>query len=206
MIIDKYFNTLTALQKSQFEALIPLYKSWNEKINIVSRKDIENLYTHHILHSLAIAKVIDFVSGTVILDVGTGGGFPGIPLAIMYPYCTFYLADSIGKKIVVVKSVAEQLGLQNVRAEQIRAEQLTEKYHFVVTRGVASLKELIKWTGKNIIKKSDNTLAGGLLALKGGDSLIQEIGELHLHVKSTLISDFFEEEYFVEKKVVYVKV
>lgn len=204
-LIKKYFPSLSQEQLSMFEKLQPLYQEWNDKINVVSRKDIENLMVNHVLHSLAIAKVVWFKPGTNILDLGTGGGFPGIPLAILFPEVNFHLVDSIGKKIKVVNEVKEALQLQNVKAEQQRVEMLQDKYDFVVTRGVTTLAELLKWNKKNIAKTSNHEITNGLLALKGGASLIEEIGQLHTHVKTWLISDFFKEDFFKEKKVVYVK-
>ncbi len=204
-LIAKYFPNLSAVQKSQFEQLMDLYSEWNEKINVVSRKDIENLYTNHVLHSLGITKIIQFKPQANILDVGTGGGFPGIPLAILFPETNFHLVDSIGKKIKVVNEVAHEIKLKNVVAEQLRVEELDAKYDFVVSRGVTSLKEIIGWNLKNIKKQSVHEMPNGLICLKGGDRLIEEIGEIHLPVKSWLLSDFFHEEFFLEKKVVYVK-
>lgn len=204
-IIKKYFPSISQEQITRFEKLQPLYEEWNEKINVVSRKDIENLMVNHVLHSLAIAKVIWFKAGTKILDVGTGGGFPGIPLAVLFPEVNFHLVDSIGKKIKVVNEVKDELGLQNVLAEQQRVEMLQDKYDFVITRGVTNLAELLKWNKKNISKTSFNEFPNGLLALKGGASLIEEIGQINTHVKTWLISDFFKEDFFKEKKVVYVK-
>lgn len=201
-----YFPDLTTTQISQFEALGALYKDWNEKINIISRKDIDNLYTNHIQHSLAIAKVIEFKPNTHILDVGTGGGFPGIPLAILFPEVQFHLVDSIAKKIKVVSEVATAIKLQNVKAEQQRVEELDSVYDFVVSRGVTSLKELNGWTKKRISKVSFNSLKNGIIALKGGDSLINETTEIGKNlVKTWLISGFFQEEFFETKKVVYLK-
>lgn len=199
-----YFPELTSRQQDQFRQLLPLYKEWNEKINVISRKDIDNLYVNHVLHSLAIAKVITFHKGARILDVGTGGGFPGIPLAILFPETNFHLVDSIGKKITVVKAVAEATGLENVKAEQARAEMLKGEYDFVVSRAVAKLNELYKWTHKLIRKKSDHPLANGILCLKGGD-LVEELAEVSRPLRLFPLPDFFEEVYFETKVVVYVE-
>jgi len=204
-LIAKYFPNLSAEQRKQLAQLMDLYSEWNEKINVVSRKDIENLYINHVLHSMGISKIIQFKPQANILDVGTGGGFPGIPLAILFPQTQFHLVDSIGKKIKVVNEVAHGIKLKNVVAEQLRVEELDTKYDFVVSRGVTSLKEIIGWNLKNIKKQSQHEMENGLICLKGGDRLIEEIGEINLPVKSWLLSDFFQEEFFAEKKVVYVK-
>lgn len=203
MIIQKYFPEITPLQLSQFEQLIPLYTEWNNKINVISRKDIENLKVNHILHSLAIAKVITFKPGTKIMDVGTGGGFPGIPLAILFPECKFHLIDSIGKKITVVEAVAEGIGLQNVTAEKIRAEDVDGKFNFIVSRAVTNIPEFYSWVKYKILPKNQNTLKNGIIYLKGGD-LKDELAAFEK--KSTIfnISDFFEEEFFETKKVIHI--
>lgn len=200
-IIEKYFPELTAYQRKQFALLGDLYTEWNERINVISRKDIDHLYERHVLHALSIAKVIQFKKETSILDVGTGGGFPGIPLAIMFPDAYFHLVDSIAKKITVVDAIAEELGLDNVKAEQMRAEQSKFKYDFVVTRAVAQTPKLVGWIKKKVTNKSRNALPNGLLALKGG-SLAEELGPYKATIHS--ISNFFEEEYFETKKVVYL--
>lgn len=206
-IITNYFPALSDTQIKQFASLGELYAEWNEKINVISRKDIENLYINHILHALAISKVQPFKPESHILDVGTGGGFPGIPLAILYPEVRFHLVDSIAKKITVVKEVSAAIGLHNVLAEQERVENLDAKYDFVVTRGVTSLQNLYNWTKNSFKKASVHDLSNGILALKGGDSLIEEITEMNKHhVKTWLISEFFKEEFFETKKVVYLKV
>ena len=202
-IIFKYFTALTDTQKEQVNKLYSLYSEWNEKINVISRKDIENLYVNHVLHSLAIAKVVNFKPGTSILDVGTGGGFPGIPLAILFPETQFHLVDSIGKKITVVKNVAEGLGLKNVRAEQIRAEQIKGEYDFIVSRAVARLKEFYGWINKKVKKDSKHTLFNGILYLKGGD-LDEELAEMKRPHQIFNLSDYFKEEFFETKKIVYV--
>lgn len=203
-MIPTYFPDLTPRQQDQFRQLLELYKEWNEKINVVSRKDIDNLYVNHVLHSLGIAKVITFRKGARILDVGTGGGFPGIPLAILFPDTHFHLVDSIGKKITVVKAVAEAVGLENVKAEQVRAEALTGEYDFVVSRAVTRLKQLYDWTFKRISKRSEHSLPNGILCLKGGD-LVEELAEVGRPIRIFPLPDFFEEEYFETKVVVYVE-
>ncbi len=202
-IILQYFPDLTARQKQQYELLYEEYGEWNEKINVVSRKDFNLFYERHVLHSMAIAKIADLEDGTRILDVGTGGGFPGIPLAIFYPNCTFHLVDSIGKKIKVVKEVVAALGLENVTAEQARMEQVSGKYDLIVTRAVAPLAKLKHWLqGK--IKKRSNQSVSGLICLKGGD-LTEEIVESRLKVKLHNISDHFKEDFFETKKVLWIK-
>jgi 16S rRNA (guanine527-N7)-methyltransferase len=202
-VIFRYFPNLSLNQIRRFEALGELYAEWNEKINVVSRKDIEHLYVRHVLHSLAIARVVEFKPGACVLDVGTGGGFPGIPLAILFPETDFHLVDSIGKKITVVRNVAEALGLDNVRAEQKRAEQLKQTYDFVVTRAVARLATLHGWIHNKVKAQSEHTLYNGLLALKGGD-LEEELEEARLNYASYNISDYFDDEFFETKKVIYV--
>lgn len=184
--------------------MLPLYKEWNEKINVVSRKDIDHLYVNHVLHSLAIAKVITFRKDARVLDVGTGGGFPGIPLAILFPETNFHLVDSIGKKITVVKAVAEGLALTNVKAEQARAETLKGEYDFVISRAVTRLSELYRWTHKLIRKRSDHPLPNGILCLKGGD-LTEELAEVGRPIRIFPLKEFFKEEYFETKVVVYVE-
>ncbi len=205
-LILKYFPNLTEYQINMFELLGNLYTDWNEKINVISRKDIDNLYINHILHSLAISKIQPFLPNTNILDVGTGGGFPGVPLAILFPEVRFHLVDSIAKKITVVQEIVKAIGLQNVIAQQERVENLEGKYDFVVTRGVTTLKNLHHWTKNSISKKSVHAIPNGILALKGGDLLIEEITEMaHFPIKTWLISDFFNEDFFITKKVVYLK-
>lgn len=204
-IIAHYFPDLTERQRKQLDQLYALYEEWNEKINVISRKDIENLYVNHVLHSLGIAKVISFRPGTDILDVGTGGGFPGIPLAILFPDVNFHLVDSIGKKITVVKEVSGAIGLKNVKAEQIRAEQLKGEYDFVVSRAVTRLKEFYGWIHKRIKKKSQHELANGILYLKGGD-LEEELAEIKKPYQLYNLSDYFTDEFFLTKKVVHVPI
>ena len=204
-IILHYFPSLSAKQQEQFNMLGSLYKEWNEKINVISRKDIENLYINHVLHSLGIAKVISFVPGTSILDVGTGGGFPGIPLAILFPDVKFHLVDSIGKKITVVQEISAALGLQNVAASKARAEELDESFDFVVSRAVTSLSEFHGWVSRKIKPGGKNVLRNGILYLKGGD-LSQEIKELGKQALIFNLNTYFKEEFFETKKVVYVSI
>lgn len=204
-IIFNYFPQLTDQQKNQFTQLGDLYREWNEKINVISRKDVENLYVNHILHSLGIAKAISFKSGTSILDVGTGGGFPGIPLAILFPEVNFHLVDSIGKKITVVNAVADAIGLKNVRAEQVRAEQLKATYDFVVSRAVTRMKEFYGWVNNKIKSESVHTLDNGILYLKGGD-LEEEMNELKKRYSQYDLTEFFKEDFFETKKVIYLPV
>ncbi|GAL84086.1 16S rRNA m(7)g-527 methyltransferase [Sporocytophaga myxococcoides] len=201
-LIKKYFPELSSDQITKFEKLEDLYKEWNQKINVISRKDIDLLYERHILHSLAIAKVIQFKPQTTVLDIGTGGGFPGIPLAIYFPETDFLLVDSIGKKIKVVEEVSSGVGLHNLKARQARAEQIPEKFDFVVSRAVTTLDEIGKWAKGKYLKGGFNDLDNGLLYLKGGD-LTEELKNIKsFRVRD--ISEFFEEEFFETKKVVYV--
>lgn len=203
VIIFNYFPSLSDKQKDQINQLGILYKDWNDKINVVSRKDIENIYINHVLHSLGIAKVMSFNPRAEVLDVGTGGGFPGIPLAILFPETRFHLVDSIGKKITVVTEVAKALGLKNVKAEQIRAEQIKGKYDFVVSRAVTRMKEFYGWVNNKIKDDSTHTLDNGILYLKGGD-LDEEMNELKCPYSIYNLSDYFKEEFFETKRVVYV--
>ena len=202
-IILKYFPQLTEEQQRQFDALDALYREWNAKINVISRKDIDNLYEHHILHSLAIAKVINFRPGTEILDFGTGGGFPGIPLAILFPECKFKLIDGTGKKIRVAQEVAKAIGLKNCQPEHLRGEDEKGKYDFVVSRAVMPLSDLVKIVRKNIAKTQQNALPNGVICLKGGD-LQAELRPFYKIVETTNISTFFKEEWFKEKHVIYL--
>jgi 16S rRNA (guanine527-N7)-methyltransferase len=204
-LISHYFPQLTERQKNQFAQLGNLYRDWNDKINVISRKDVDNLYVNHILHSLGIAKVMEFKPGASVLDVGTGGGFPGIPLAILFPGTKFHLVDSIGKKITVVNAVAEAVGLTNVKAEQIRAEQLKAKYDFVVSRAVTRMKEFYGWVNNKVKSESVHTLDNGILYLKGGD-LDEEMDELKKRYSMYDLTDYFTEEFFETKKVVYLPV
>lgn len=201
--IKKYFPELKPEQLSQFEQLGSLYSEWNEKINVISRQDIQELYLHHVLHSLSIAKLIQFNEGTTIMDVGTGGGFPGIPLAIMFPEADFYLVDSIGKKIQVVNEIAQALKLQNVTAEQKRAEDVGFAFDFIVSRAVTNLPEFVGWVKNNISNGSTNTLENGILYLKGDDALA-EIKKMKAGKFIFDISSYFSEEYFETKKIVYL--
>jgi 16S rRNA (guanine527-N7)-methyltransferase len=204
-IISHYFPNLSEKQKKQFAQLGLLYQEWNEKINVISRKDIDNLYVNHILHSLAIAKVISFKPGASILDVGTGGGFPGIPLAILFPEAEFHLVDSIGKKTTVVKEIAQAIDLENVNVDQLRAEQLKYKYDFVVSRAVARMKEFYGWINTKIKTSSSHDLDNGILYLKGGD-LEEEMDELKRRYQLYDLTEFFKEEFFETKKIVYIPV
>lgn len=202
-LILKYFPHLTDSQKAQFEALYALYIDWNEKINVISRKDIENLYEHHVLHSLAIAEIIQFTPGTAVLDVGTGGGFPGIPLAIMFPETNFVLIDSIGKKIKVGTEVSTAIGLKNITLKHLRVQDEKEKFDFVVSRAVMPLGDLVLLVKKNISNKQQNALPNGLICLKGGE-LQQEILPFKKVAELFDVTEFFKEEYFKTKKAVYV--
>ena len=200
-IILKYFPNLTDEQKSHFQQLETLYKDWNEKINVISRKDIDEFYERHVLHSLGIAKIMEFADGTKVLDIGTGGGFPGIPLAILFPNVEFTLVDSIGKKITVVNAVAESLGLKNVKAYHERAEKIKDKFHFVVSRAVTQMPVFLRWLKGKFEKEQFNPKHNGVLYLKGGD-----LGEELAGIKCEIyhLKDQFKEEFFDTKKVVYL--
>lgn len=200
-LILKYFPDITSEQKDQFAELEILYKDWNEKINVISRKDTDSLYEKHILHSLGIAKIMEFADNTKVLDIGTGGGFPGIPLAILFPNAQFTLVDSIGKKITVVKGVAESLGLKNVTAHHMRAEQLKDKFHFVVSRAVTQMPVFLTWLRGKFEKEQFNPKHNGVLYLKGGD-LGEELAGLRCEIFQ--LKNYFEEEFFDTKKVVYI--
>lgn len=202
-LISKYFPHLSEEQQRQFDALDGLYREWNEKINVISRRDIDNLELHHVLHSLAIASFVRFREGTQILDLGTGGGFPGIPLAIMFPECRFRLIDGTGKKIRVVNEVVTALGLKNVTAEHLRGEDERGLYDFVVSRAALSLPELVRIMRKNISPKNQNALPNGIICLKGGD-LTEELRPFHKAAEVTPISTFFNEEWFQEKSIIYL--
>ena len=202
-LILKYFPDMTEEQKRQFAALYDLYTDWNSKINVISRKDIENLYEHHVLHSLGIAKVIRFKPGTKVMDLGTGGGFPGIPLAILFPEVQFHLVDSIGKKVRVATEIAGSIGLKNVTTRHARAEKEKQLFDFVVSRAVMPLTDLLKIIRKNISPKQQNALPNGLICLKGGEL---ERETMPVKNKTTMwnLKEFFGEEFFETKKVVYV--
>ena len=204
-IILKYFPNLSDTQKAQFAALDVIYREWNEKINVISRKDIDNLYTHHILHSLAIAKFITFKDGTKIIDLGTGGGFPGIPLAILFPNCQFLLVDSINKKLHVINAVVEELNLTNVTTKHARVEEMKDKCDFVVTRAVAKVDKLLPWSRKVLSSSQKNLYPNGLIALKG--DLREELNLLPKfeYRETSQITKYFNEPYFEEKYLLYVQ-
>jgi 16S rRNA (guanine527-N7)-methyltransferase len=203
-LIFKYFPELTDTQKQQFEQLGELYIYWNQQINVISRKDMDNFYLHHVLHSLSIAKVIEFKGFTEIMDAGTGGGFPGIPLAIMFPDAKFYLVDSIGKKIKVVTEVVQSLELKNVEAEKLRMEQVDRTFDFIISRAVTSLPDFLKWTSYKFHNKSFNKIPNGILYLKGGD-VQKELNEISRFKKRVYnISSYFTDEFFETKKVVHI--
>jgi len=201
--IIKYFPHLTEEQLHQLEQLSALYSEWNEKINVISRKDIDNLYEHHVLHSLSIGKALRFRSGTKVLDLGTGGGFPGIPLAILFPECHFKLIDGTGKKIRVVNEVATAIGLKNVEAVQLRGEEERGKFDFVVSRAVMPLPDLVKLIRKNISTRQINSICNGLLCLKGGH-VEEEVKPFKKYAEVTPLSQWFEEEWFKEKQLIYL--
>lgn len=204
MNLDSHFSNLSATQQQQLQQLLPLYTFWNAQINVVSRKDIDLLMERHVLHSLAIAKIVDFQKGTKIMDVGTGGGFPGIPLAILYPDVDFLLIDSIAKKIKVVNEVAQSLGLKNVKAVHDRAENVTQKFDFIVSRAVTKMPTFINWVKDKIDPISINEFPNGILYLKGGD-LTEELSTVKQHYKEFDISEFYSDEFYETKKVVYVQ-
>ncbi len=202
-IIDQYFPEINSLQREQFSMLFDLYKEWNSKINVISRKDIDNFEIHHLLHSLSLAKIFQFKKDTNILDVGTGGGFPGIPLAIMFPEISFTLIDSIEKKIKVVANVASSIGLKNITTLHTRVENIISKYDFIVSRAVTSFPEFVKITKHCILKDNKNNFPNGLIYLKGGD-FDEEIKSFKNKISIYNISDFFEEEFFETKKIIYL--
>lgn len=204
-IILKYFPNLSEVQQQQFAALYDLYIDWNSKINVISRKDITNLYEHHVLHSLGIAKVMQFRPGTTVMDLGTGGGFPGIPLAILFPETHFHLVDSIGKKVKVATEIANAIGLKNVTTRHCRAEEEKQLFDFVVSRAVMPLTDLLKIIRKNIKKEQHNALPNGLICLKGGE-LEREVMPVKHQTLMYDLKDYFEEEFFETKKVVYVTI
>lgn len=204
-LINKYFPHITEEQRQRFAALDALYRDWNSKINVISRKDIDNLYEHHILHSLGIAQIINFKSGTRVMDLGTGGGFPGIPLAIMFPEVHFHLVDSIGKKIRVATEVAQSIGLENVTFRHCRCEEEKGLFDFAVSRAVMPLEDLLKICRKNISKEQRNSYPNGLFCLKGGELQHETRAYKHI-VEMTNLKDYFREPYFAEKKVVYVTI
>jgi 16S rRNA (guanine527-N7)-methyltransferase len=203
-IIFNYFPNLTSKQRDQFNALYDLYKFWNDQINVISRKDFETFYERHVLHSLAIAKVIQFTPGSDILDVGTGGGFPGLPLAILFPEVNFLLVDSIGKKIKVVNEVKDSIGLTNLKAEHKRAEEVNGKFDFVVSRAVTQMQDFLPWIERKFKSKQQNGYPNGVFYLKGGD-LTQELSGIKNYMEIINLSDFFKEEFFETKKLVYVQ-
>ncbi|TXE07188.1 16S rRNA (guanine(527)-N(7))-methyltransferase RsmG [Seonamhaeicola algicola] len=201
-LILKYFPNLTETQIQQFKKLEALYQDWNLKINVVSRKDIDELYLRHVLHSLAIAKLISFKDGTKIMDVGTGGGFPGVPLAIMFPNCTFHLVDSIAKKLKVVNEVVDGLGITNVKTTHTRVEEINDTYDFIVSRAVAAMPTFVHWTKGKIAKNQNNSLKNGILYLKGGD-LTDELKE-YTTAKIYNLTDYYTEDFFETKKLVHL--
>ena len=202
--ILRYFPALSGLQLEKLSDLKLIYDRWNRMINVISRKDMDNFLEHHVLHSMSVAKVISFLPGTKILDVGTGGGFPGIPLAIMFPQANFYLIDSIGKKIKVVEEISNALELKNVKYQQIRADELKYEFDFIVSRAVTQLPEFVKWIENKISPINSNTINNGVLYLKGGD-ITQELKEINKKYRIYNIDKWFEEEYFIEKKIVYIE-
>lgn len=202
-IIEKYFPNLSDVQKSQFSALDALYQDWNSKINVISRKDMDNFYEHHVLHSLGIAKFTDFADGTEILDLGTGGGFPAIPLAIIFPNVTFHAIDGVGKKIKVLNAVAESIGLTNIKGEHLRAEDVKAKYDYVVSRAVMQMPDLMKLARPLLKPVASSALPVGVIALKGGD-LTEELKPLGRNAMSESLTNYFDEEFFSTKSVVYV--
>ncbi len=206
-LIKEYFPNLNEDQYTKLEALMPLYKEWNQKINVISRKDIDNLYLHHVLHSMSIAKFIQFKKGSKVLDLGTGGGFPGVPLAILFPDVHFHLVDSINKKLNVIRAIAEELDLKNITTQHSRVEDIkNKKFDFVVTRAVASMRQIFNWSRKHLAANNINPIPNGIIALKGGN-LKKELKELPRgeYYESIKITDFIREEYFIEKYLIYLQ-
>ena len=203
-LIYNYFNTLTENQKNQIEKLFKIYNYWNAQINVISRKDLDEFYERHVLHSMAIGKIINFTPSSNILDIGTGGGFPGIPLAILFPECNFTLVDSIGKKIKVVQEVAYELGLTNVTALKLRAEEINDKFDFIVSRAVTEMPKFLTWTKDKFSTKHKNDLKNGILYLKGGD-LTEEMRSIKKEIKYFELKELFDEDFFETKKIVYLK-
>ena len=203
-LISRYFPDLTEKQQKQFKLLKGLYQEWNAQINVISRKDEDDFYLHHVLHSLAISKIINFHSGTRVLDIGTGGGFPGIPLAILFPDTQFVLVDSIGKKIKVVNGITESLGLTNVQGIHERVEKIPGQFDFILSRAVAPLADLLFWTKDKLNPENNNELSNGWICLKGGD-LTDELSKIKKHIRSYSISDWFDEPFFETKKIIYVR-
>jgi 16S rRNA (guanine527-N7)-methyltransferase len=204
-LIEKYFPNLTVLQKEQFTQLKPLYEEWNAQINVISRKDVDSLYERHILHSLSIAKFISFKKGTKLMDLGCGGGFPGIPLAILFPEVSFSMIDSIGKKIKVVQEIYTAIGLQNVQAYHMRAEKVEDTFDFVITRAVAPMVDLVKWTRKKYSKINKHEIDNGVIALKGGD-LSSELATWGKRKTVVSLSEYFEEDFFETKQIIHIPV
>lgn len=203
-LILKYFPDITDDQKQKIKKLEELYTFWNNQINVISRKDTENFYERHVLHSMAISKVIEFKSGTKIMDIGTGGGFPGIPLAILFPNCNFLLVDSIGKKIKVVKEIAQELKLTNIRATHERAENINEQFDFIVSRAVTAMPTFLKWTKGKFLKENNNTFKNGIFYLKGGD-LKKEMASVKKAIQYFEIKEIYSEEFFETKSIVYIR-
>jgi 16S rRNA (guanine527-N7)-methyltransferase len=203
-LISRYFPDLTEKQQKQFKLLKGLYQEWNAQINVISRKDEDDFYLHHVLHSLTISKIINFQSGTRVLDIGTGGGFPGIPLAILFPDTQFVLVDSIGKKIKVVNGITESLGLTNVQGIHERVEKIPGQFDFILSRAVAPLADLLFWTKDKLNPENNSELSNGWICLKGGD-LTDELSKIKKHIRSYSISDWFDEPFFETKKIIYVR-